>query len=197
MSVTIQENMDLYMDISGGNIKQVRLYLDDQLLGTDRYQSQAFHVGYVTEGQQLTFEFLFNDDCESGTITIHAAEFQSAVWSNVYSALQKHGMEVEEFGDTYFKGTITTEDNQAVFFSIPYEEGWTVKIDGNVVPTDEVFDAFLAVEVPAGEHQIELEYVSEGFRMGVIISMLSLLFLLVFLWVIRGLKRKDSDGIVR
>lgn len=195
MTVTIHDNMDLYVDISGGNVKQVKLFLDDQLLGTDRYQGQAFHVGYVTEGQQLTFEFIFNDGSESGTITIHAAEFQNDIWSAVYSRLQEHGMKVEEYRDTYFKGTITVEENQAVFFSIPYEEGWKVLVDGSEVEKDTVFDAFLAVEIPAGEHTIELKYVSDGFASGVIITIISLLLLIAFLRLMKQLKKEYSNEV--
>jgi uncharacterized membrane protein YfhO len=193
MTTTIQENMDLYMDISGGNVKQVRLYLDDQLLGCDRYQGQAFHVGYVTEGQQLTFEFIFNDGSENGIITIHAAEFQNDTWSAVYSKLQENGMDVSEYRNNYFKGTISAKENQAVFFSIPYEKGWRVLVDGEEVDTTTVFDAFLAVEVSPGEHTIELTYVSEGFWLGIVISIISLLCLVVFLKFIKSFRNHDSN----
>lgn len=199
MTVTVQENMDLYMDISGGKVKQVKVFLDNQLLDTDRHQGQAFHVGYVTEGQELVFEFVFNDGSESGTITIHAAEFQNDTWSAVYSKLQEHGMEVEEYRDNYFKGTIHMEENQAVFFSIPYEEGWTVLVDGTEVEKSAVFDAFLAAELPAGDHTIELKYVSEGFYTGVIITVVSLLLLIAFLKLTKPLNQKyireaDTDS---
>ncbi len=192
-TVTIHENMDLYVDISGGDVKQVRFYVDGQLLGTDRYQGQAFHVGYVTEGQQITFEFIFNDGSDSGVITIHAAEFQNDVWGAVYSKLQEHGMDVEEYRDNYLKGTITVEENQAVFFSIPYDEGWKVLVDGEEVETDTVFDAFLAIDIPAGEHTIELKYTSEGFYLGMVLTIVSLFVLFVFLGLRKRRLKYEED----
>ena len=197
MTVYVHENMDLYMDISGGNVKQVKVYMDDQLLGNDRYQGQAFHVGYVTEGQELTFEFTFNDNSESGVITIHAAAFQDEAWSAVYSKLQERGMQVTEYGSNYFKGMISVKENQAVFFSIPCEDGWSVYIDGEKVENQSVFNAFLAVDVPEGEHSIELKYTSQGFYFGIILSVISLIFLILFLMLLKYVNKKYPDGIIK
>lgn len=186
MSMIIPEDMDLYLDISGGNVRQVKFFVDDQQMADDRFQGQAFHIGYVAAGQELTFQFKLNDGSTKGSITVHAAAFNSAAWSAVYSALSKNGMEVASYDTNAFKGRITVEEDQAVFFSIPYEDGWTVKVDGRRVQADKVFDAFIAVPLEAGVHEIELHYVSEGFYLGMVITIVSILLLIGFLYLLKN-----------
>lgn len=190
MSMVIPEDMDLYLDISGGNVRQIKFFIDDQLLADDRFQGQAFHIGYVTKGQELTFQFKLNDGSQSGSITIHAASFDNHAWEEVYDKLSEHGIHLEEYDTNYFRGTIETEEDQAVFFSIPYEEGWTVKVDGEEVVADRVFDAFLAVPLEAGTHEIELHYVSEGFYLGVAVSIAGVLLLTAYLYMLKQLRKK-------
>ena len=190
MSMVVPEDMDLYLDVSGGNVRQIKFFMDDQLLADDRFQGQAFYIGYVTKGQELTFQFKLNDGSQSGAITIHAASFDNSVWSAVYDKLREHVIELDEYDTNYFRGTIETVEDQAVFFSIPYEEGWTVKVDGEEVIAERVFDAFIAVPLEAGTHEIELHYVSEGFYLGVAVSIAGILLLAAYLYLLKQLRKK-------
>lgn len=172
----VQKNMDLYLDVSGGNVRQIKVYLDQQQIADDRYQNQAFHVGYLTEGQEVMLEFTFNDNgTSSGTVTLHSYEFHSDVWDAVYTELQKNPYEVETYRDGYLKGSVEAGEDQVLFTSIPYDAGWKVQVDGQVVEPETVMDAFMAIPVTAGHHEIEMKYVSEGFSQGVWLSVISLL----------------------
>lgn len=191
MTLIAPEDMDMYLDISGGNVRQIKFFMDDQQLADDRFQSQAFHIGYVTAGQELMFQFKLNDGSESGTITIHAASFDNEAWSAVYSRLSEHVMDVESYDTNSFKGTVTVKEDQALFLSIPYEDGWTVMVDGEIVQTEKVFDAFLAIPLAAGEHEVELHYVSEGFYLGVAVTIAGIILLIGFLYLA---KRQRSEA---
>ncbi len=62
--------------------------------------------------------------------------------------------------------------------------GWQARIDGQVVETEVGRpEGFLVIPVPAGEHLIEVEFVSTPARsLGLMISLLSLLLMLVVVW---------------
>lgn len=197
MSFTADKNMDLYLDISGGNVRQVKVFLDNQQIADDRYQNQAFHVGYLTEGQTVMLEYEFNDnDTQSSVITIHAAQFHQDVWDAVYTELQKNPFEVSEYRDGYFKGTVEAENGQILFFSIPYDEGWSLFVDGKEAEVKTVLGAFMAIELSEGSHSIELRYTSEGFWQGLWISLISLiLFLLLWTMTVRYRKNHPSEPV--
>lgn len=193
-SFIVEENMDLYLDISGGNVRQVKVFLDDQQIADDRYQNQAFRLGYVTEGQEIMLEYTFNDNgTDGGVITMHASQFHEDTWKRVYEKLREHPFEVDEFRDGYFRGTVDAGKGQILFLSIPYEEGWTVWVDGMEVEPKTVLNAFMAIELPEGNHTVELRFVSEGFYQGLLITIASLLAL-ALLWILTmQYQRKHSN----
>ena len=74
-----------------------------------------------------------------------------------------------------FKGTVNiTDDSTWMMTSIPFEKGWTVKVDGKVVETARVWDSLLAYKITPVEHTVEMSYLPDGFVLGFIISTVSI-----------------------
>ena len=125
--------------------------------------------------------------------TALTAKFDSEVFSAVYAKLAEQGIQLEEYRDNYFCGTITVKEDQAVFFSIPDEEGWRVFVDGEEAEKAKVFGAFLAVPVSEGTHTIELRFVSEGFYLGMLITVLSCIGFLLFSYLLNKRQKTISE----
>ena len=68
-----------------------------------------------------------------------------------------------------------------ILTSIPYDAGWTIKIDNQKVPAECFADTFLAVGADAGDHTISFTYVSPGFLPGVILFCFALAFCILYL----------------
>lgn len=79
--------------------------------------------------------------------------------------------------------TELTFNRDVLLFTIPYSEGWKVFVDGKEVATKEYYNAFLGVELEAGEHEIELHYEQPYLNLSFAISGLSLAALLGILAV--------------
>ena len=70
--------------------------------------------------------------------------------------------------------------------TLPYDEGWTVKVDGKRVktyaidqaPADDEEEveggALLGFDIPAGEHKVTMSFTPKGFVPGVLLSVISL-----------------------
>ena len=76
------------------------------------------------------------------------------------------------------------QDNQGVFFTVPYDEGWKIKVDNKEIQGKVAFDTFVYVPLNEGEYEIELVFEPRGLKLGTIISIFSTLCLLV-LWKLR------------
>lgn len=89
-----------------------------------------------------------------------------------YDILSQNQMVIREYGNTYIDAYVTVPEERTVLFtSIPYDEGWTVYVDGVETQTYAVVgDAFLALELEPGYHDLEFEYEAPGARMGMTIS---------------------------
>ncbi|ALV21312.1 YfhO family protein [Carnobacterium antarcticum] len=102
------------------------------------------------------------------------------VFSDAIDHLQQGGMTVSEHSSTHFKGEVTIQDDQQVLFtSIPYSKGWNAQIDGIPVKTEKALDSLLAVPITPGKHTVTLDYRTPLFKEGVIVSVISALFLLL------------------
>ena len=75
-----------------------------------------------------------------------------------------------EFGKNGFTSVIDMERENYVFYSIPYDAGWTAYVDGAEAEIERVNVGFMAVLVGEGEHTVEFRYVSPGFITGAKIS---------------------------
>lgn len=73
--------------------------------------------------------------------------------------------------------TAQTDKAKTLVTTIPAENGWAAYVDGQKVETDTWLGAFLALDLPAGEHRIELRYTAPGLAPGVALGVVSALAL--------------------
>ncbi len=89
-------------------------------------------------------------------------------------------------GETYkpdsegFSAQITLSESDLVFFSVPYDEGWSAFVNGEKTEIEKVNVGLMAVYCDAGENDIRFEYETPGGRTGLIITVISLLIFLVY-----------------
>ena len=76
-------------------------------------------------------------------------------------------------------------------FTIPFEKGWEVYIDGVKQDTKEALGAFLSVNVSAGKHKVVLKYFPKGLRSGIVVSLASVGILTTIIILTR---RKKVNG---
>ena len=86
-----------------------------------------------------------------------------------------------EFGKNSFTSVIDMERENYVFYSIPYDAGWTAYVDGVEAEIERVNVSFMAVLVGEGEHTVEFKYVSPGFFTGAKISAAAIGVFVVYL----------------
>ncbi len=60
--------------------------------------------------------------------------------------------------------------NGYLITSIPYEKGFTIRVDGKTVQTEKVNTAFLGCRLEAGAHKIEILYHAPGMKAGKALS---------------------------
>lgn len=85
-----------------------------------------------------------------------------------------------ETGKNSFEATVVRDKDSLVFFSIPYDEGWTATVNGKKVDIEKVNVGFMAVPVASGESKIVFEYETPGLKNGFIISGIALLVLIAY-----------------
>ncbi len=106
-----------------------------------------------------------------------------------------------EYTDDGFTAKIDTEEKEEyVFFSVPYDEGWSATVNGESAEIMKVNYAFMAVKVPANQtSEIEFTYHTSGFYYGMFVSVVCIVFLLIYVAAMRFMAlpqqpAEETDG---
>lgn len=95
-----------------------------------------------------------------------------------------------------FKAVVEREKENLVFFSVPYDDGWTATVNGKKAEIEKVNAGFMAVLVPAGESTIEFTYTTPGLFTGIAVTVLSVLVLLIYLMIFIFFIKKAKEKTV-
>lgn len=66
--------------------------------------------------------------------------------------------------------SITLTEPKAVVFSIPYNKGWSLTVDGEKAELKQANGMFMAAELTEGSHEITLNYETPYIRVGVVLT---------------------------
>ena len=106
------------------------------------------------------------------------------------SACRKHAAECcENFtrSDKGFDADISLDAPKLVFFSVPYDAGWTAEINGRPAEIENVDHGFMAVRCEAGANHITFRYTLPGLQYGAVLTLAGILLLALYLALGKGL----------
>lgn len=149
-------------------------------------------LGVLEEGTEIKLEFEVQA-AKDGYFNLQAVTFDEASWKSAYDQLADEQLVITDYSSRKIEGFIDVKEDGVLYTSIPYELGWTVKVDGQKVLPDSLKDAMLMVDLEQGHHVLEFSYVPYGIKQGFIISLMALaLFLVVIKY---GLSQPDPEFI--
>ena len=185
---------DVVFTLSGSNEKEVYAYFPSNYLKDgnkltvegqdttpwfDNSHYGTVYIGEVEGEQQITVTLtvaskdgLYINAINKNNLPAYFYVLNEDIYSTVFEELQTGGLVLESYTEDSFYGSITVpEDRTTIFTTIPYDQGWKVKIDGEAVEIYETMDALMAFDTTPGEHQIEMEYRPEIYKTAVLISL--------------------------
>lgn len=184
LSFTVETDGDYYVNCRGNYITQIHFYINGESFAHDRYQIQVFHLGDLKAGDYVSIEYEYNDlSAEKNKASFYVSTFNEDVYRTVYDILTENMMQVDSYEDGYVKGKIYVPEGQTIFTTIPYDEGWSLKVDGKPAKYYKNLEAFIGIDVPAGEHTIELTYTPKGLKLGILISLVSMMMFMLGIYV--------------
>jgi uncharacterized membrane protein YfhO len=77
-----------------------------------------------------------------------------------------------------FTCNTTYDKDTYVYFSVPYDTGWTATVDG--MKTDIIVSGgMMLVKIPAGNHALQFSYFTPGLKIGLLVSLISWIVFIV------------------
>jgi uncharacterized membrane protein YfhO len=87
---------------------------------------------------------------------------------------------IHTFKGDFIDGEINAKSNSMLFYSIPFDEGWEIKVDNKKCSYYKINIGFIGIPLKKGHHKIELSFVPPFLKLGVIISLTSLILTILF-----------------
>lgn len=180
LSPTIDGNLYLY--VKSSDLKTITVNSEKV---SDITQSMEYayilDLGYHNKGDEVLVSLDASTmESESTSFDFYCYTADDTVVKNMYNSLAGNSLNVESYSDTTIKGTVKAKENCYLYSSIPYDDGWSVYVDGKKAETFEIGGTLLAVELTPGQHKIEYKYFPVGFLYGIIISAVTVFGLCVF-----------------
>ncbi|MBR5273161.1 MAG: YfhO family protein [Clostridia bacterium] len=189
----IEESQNVYFYFYSSNVDCVVISYDDFNINPGTSERHILDVGYVEAGTLINVYIPFDEDRgDSGFYYLNAYGFNRESFEKAYAKFKNGGLNITEHDDTHIKGTVTATEDCLLYTSIPYDKGWTVKVDGVEVETLSLQGALLYIELSPGEHTVEFSFFPQGFKLGLLGSFVGVMLLVVVLAICLLMRKRAA-----
>ena len=131
----------------------------------DGKRSYILNLGWLEAGDSFTISSSDSDNMSLSIFRLNEEKLTDAM-----EIMGSQPLVVDKYTSSSVSGYITCTEDGMMYTSIPYEQGWTVYVDGSRVDTLAFADTLLMIPLTKGEHTIEMRYWPAGLTEGLIIS---------------------------
>ena len=191
--IEVQENSQVYLSFTNlhfSNDKQKKVDIlvngEKKTFTTDNAFS-FFNLGYTKEKKTFNIHVSFpgNSQVSFESPTFYRLDAQT--FTDAIQKIKEQPVTVSTSKNKIF-ATYDVKQDTSIFFTIPYDKGWSAYQDGKKIEIKQAQTGFMKVDVPKGKGTITLSFIPNGFITGAICSFTSLL-----LFGIYSHKRKLSN----
>ena len=141
----------------------------------DRVILKAF---VIDNSQEERFSGLERLKTASLTDDYPAAELKADVTSRQASTLS-----MLEHRQNRIRGTITMDKRRLLFFSIPFDVGWSTIVDGKPARLEKVDFGMIGILLEQGQHSVELRFRPRFLTLGMLVSFAAAVVFVVLLFL--------------
>ena len=192
--IEVPENSQVYLSFTNlhfSNDKQKKVDIlvngEKKTFTTDNAFS-FFNLGYTKEKKTFNIHVSFP---ENSQVSFESPTFYRLDTQTLTEAIQKikeQPVTVSTSKNKVF-ATYDVQQDTSIFFTIPYDKGWSAYQDGKKIEMKQAQTGFMKIDVPKGKGTITLSFIPNGFITGAICSFTSLL-----LFGIYNHRRKSSKA---
>ena len=178
--IEVPENSQVYLSFTNlhfSNDKQKKVDIlvngEKKTFTTDNVFS-FFNLGYTKEKKTFNINVSFPGNSQ---VSFESPTFYRLDTQTLTEAIQKikeQPVTVSTSKNKVF-ATYDVQQDTSIFFTIPYDKGWSAYQDDKKIEIKQAQTGFMKVDVPKGKGTITLSFIPNGFITGAICSFTSLL----------------------
>ena len=178
--IEVPENSQVYLSFTNlhfANDKQKKVDIlvnEEKKIFTTDNVFYFFNLGYTKEKKTFNIHVSFPGNSQ---VSFESPTFYRLDTQTLTEAIQKikeQPVTVSTSKNKVF-ATYDVKQDTSIFFTIPYDKGWSAYQDGKKIEIKQAQTGFMKVDVPKGKGTITLSFIPNGFITGAICSFTSLL----------------------
>ncbi|MCI6502041.1 MAG: YfhO family protein [Clostridia bacterium] len=188
-TITAPRDGDVYFYLPSLYPREVQLTLNGNDFGTfyGANTDRSMLLGYFRKGETITLKMKLNADVLYVKNDVDSFYYlDDTAFRDAFAKLSATQLVLDDqYSEDHLTGTLRTLTNdQTILTTIPYDEGWIVKVDGKKVDYYKTFDSLITFDIgEEGSHSVEFLYRPKCFVYGMLISGgFTVLFLLLILF---------------
>lgn len=190
--IEVPENSQVYLSFTNlhfSNDKQKKVDIlvngKKKTFTTDNVFS-FFNLGHTKEKKTFNINVSFPGNSQVSFESPTFYRLDTKTFTEAIQKIKEQPVTVSTSKNKVFS-TYDVKQDTSIFFTIPYDKGWSAYQDGKKIEIKQAQTGFMKVDVPNGKGTITLSFIPNGFVIGAICSFTSLL-----LFGIYNHKRKSS-----
>ena len=182
-----------YIINCGDNIKKYGYKYVDSIKSYKIYENPDYlEFGYSVHDyiDTDTFNYLNKDDkLDVLKHKVVLSKDDINKYRNIYPNKAFYKNNKFEFTNNGFKSTIDSTEDTLAIYQIPYDKGFSVEVNGKKGEMIKVNNGFIGIKINKGINNINVKYMPKGFIEGLIVSIISIIIYIGYLFKIRVYKR--------
>ena len=151
-----------------------RIYVNDSYVGSGYSEDiGTYKISNTMQDNTLKIKLVNVDKKNKIIKSLVAYHFDEKAFKKQVDKLKKSQLKNIKIKENKVSGNIDVQNDSTLFLSIPYDKGWKVYVDGKKVKYKKVVDEFIGVDLDKGKHKIEMKYISPGFVLGLLVTIIS------------------------
>lgn len=178
--IEIPENSQVYLSFTNlhfSNDKQKKVDIlvngEKKTFTTDNAFS-FFNLGYTKEKKTFNINVSFPGNSQISFESPTFYRLDTKTFTETIQKIKEQSVTVSTSKNKVF-ATYDVQQDTSIFFTIPYDKGWSAYQDGKKIEIKQAQTGFMKVDVPKGKGTITLSFIPNGFITGAICSFTSLL----------------------
>ena len=172
----VEEEGDYYAFVRDKGIKEVTVnYPTTSKSFKNLNRGYLIELGYLDKDVEMGFRNDTNED----QLLIEVFRFNYETLNKVVKAINENAkFTIKSYREDRINYTMDVSKKGVCTVSLPYDEGFTVLVDGKKVEKKKVMDFMLGFDIDTGTHDIVITYIPKGFMLGAILSAVGILLLI-------------------
>lgn len=184
-----------YLYVASSSFESIQINRNDHTVTQNIDHPYIYDLGIMEPEDTATVLITIDSTHDYGSIEFQPFAVNAEAFAEGYTKLSENTMNVEAFEDTHIKGSITVPTDGMIYTSVPYDEGWTVKLNGKKVAEKDIValgDGFLCINAKPGSYTVELSFRAKGLLEGCAVSLFTLIFVIAFYFIYKSKKKKAA-----